>query len=48
MLKKLKSEIKTVKWPNRKTVLDDIKVVVIASIVMMIAMAGIDLLGLIM
>ena len=45
MLNKLKLEIKAVKWPDKKVVLEDIKVVVISSVAMMVVMAGIDFLA---
>ena len=42
IVKRLKSEVKTVKWPNKKTVLTDMKIVSIASIGLMGAITLID------
>lgn len=42
MFKKLKNEVNTIKWPNRKTILEDMKIVSICSVVLMIIMTGIE------
>jgi preprotein translocase SecE subunit len=45
MLNKLKHEIKTIKWPNKKTIIKDAEIVLIGSVIMMLVMSGIDFLA---
>ena len=43
MFKKLKNEVNAIKWPNKKTILEDMKVVSICSVILMVIMTGIEL-----
>ena len=45
MLKKLKNEVKMIKWANRKLVFTDMKVILSCSILFMCVIAGIEWLG---
>ena len=42
MLKKIKNEINTIKWPNKKVILQDMKIVTLCSVALMLVMTGIE------
>lgn len=42
MFGKIKKEAKSIRWPNKKTVLQDMKIVLITSAAMMLAMSLIE------
>ena len=42
MFGKIKREAKSIKWPNKKTVLQDMKIVLLSSAAMMLVMALVE------